>query len=261
MTLQPPNNPRSLEGLGRGAEISSWLDETSRRELAKELDPILPGTPEEKGRFLDAADKAIDFYFKITIRSFEDSALNERRLQKLARGAKMFAEAIEDLSPDLLGILDVEHVLRFRHNGADPNTALRGAEAAIHQMRIYAPEARVVAELAQKLLRETVRSPRSALARGNVKRSPMAAFIADLVKAYVDTFGQRPSPEDDGCFARALGAIDIAIGQSRKRKTTPNSKLHAPELRLTIGHTKLKRIIEAFITSAPRPTRGRKTRR
>jgi hypothetical protein len=138
---------------------------------------------------------------------------------------------------------------------------MKGAEAAILRMRTYAPEARMVAELAEKLLRETVRSPRKAFARGNVARSPIAVLVGDLVTAYVDTFGVRPSPEDEGCFARTLHALAIAVEESRKRKMRANLDFHIPELKLEIGHTKLKRIIGAFITSAPHPRRGRKTRR
>jgi hypothetical protein len=212
--------------MGRAAWTGPVLNKATRARVDAQLKDVLPGTADQRRRFLEAAEECIDYYRKLYVPADQEHRGLGARFTRLAAAAREFAAAMAALGPEA----DLITQAQFLTLGAgDPADLERRTAEAVDW-------AEVTARAADRLLDRPITPIES-------KTSPaQAKLIMDLAEAYDRIFGERPSPARLGSFMQAIGEILKACG--------------APIL----GESAVKTVLKRAQLSAPPPKRGRKRR-
>jgi hypothetical protein len=211
--------------MSRAAFIGRVLEPAARALLDKGLSGVLPGTPDQRRRFGDAAEECVDAYKKLYVPAGQEHRDLDAKLLRLASAAREFAAAVTAMGDDA----DLVTQGQFLTLGT-------GEPAELERKTAEAAEwAEVTAEAADRLLDY----PRAPLPR---TAPATAKLIADLAEGYERIFAERPS-------SARLGSFMLATNEILKACNGPQ-----------IGESAAETVLSRMPFCAPPPRRGRKRR-
>jgi hypothetical protein len=213
---------------------SSTCANSIRSALDRELDRILPGTPEQRAQFIERSLEAIDACRHTGITTPTAPAATAKRWAKFAKSCSAGTVAISRLHADECELLELA-LLKIPSSGGEQDS---GRDPPSLSEIAASPEgAALVAEAAARLASEFAASAR----RGRPERNPHL-LLALIAAAYEAAFHARPSYSGEGTFNKALRLL-----------------LEAAGIR-PLTECQLKRTLGRLPTSAPPPRPGRKPR-
>lgn len=212
---------------------ADWIVSAFSREqcaaLALEL-RFLHGDAARRERFLEAAGEAVDTYIKLAAPAASDARDRADRLVKLARAARAYAHALRHVDDDTRDLIEIEQHFLTKTADFPPFPFEDGSRAEL------------AARACERLLAKKPRQKGPVLDRG------ITSLVRILALAFARLFGERPSAEEAGTFARALNTIleAAAVRDPRTGKA------------VVIGRSALARILRQTSFTQPPPRRGRK---
>jgi hypothetical protein len=180
-----------------------------------ELDRLLGGTAQQRAAFLDAIEDALHERAQLFLPTERATQDLDGQFERLAEAAKAFERALAALARPNRARLIGTMMLQRRDDGAPP-VDLRSIGADLdHAERVAAAAARAVERFSKR------KRPRSSGPRAS---SSTNELIRRLAIGYAYAFGEQPSSNCDGIFARALKVVLAGIGVKEK---VGDDRLHA----------------------------------
>jgi hypothetical protein len=168
------------------------LAPAARDALARDFAKALPYGVEPQRTFLDLVDEAITMYTALRVPAQQDALDRKARVSRLAKAARSFAEAVADLDEE---------------SGERVELSIWAAEDKGPEIPDF-EVAREAGFMAARVSKGAVHWLEHGAGDGGVKtRAALDGFIGELGRAYLASFGQRPSSSLNGPFAKALAPI------------------------------------------------------
>src|SRR4051794_28893711 len=206
-----------------GAFFGPFLSDDARRELARELQSILPGLPEQQKKFLKLAEREIGFYRELTIPLKRSLDLLPDKLKRVAEAGNAFAAAIAGLDSNSKTILHQHLTVEMSDESIlDFENVVAAAEWA-----------RLSAKAANGYLESLSGGPPGPSPGGD---RAVVSLVKCIAGHYAKIFRKRPSASRGAIFERALTQIlDTCDVRDPEDETRP----------LKIGETRLRSILQA----------------
>jgi hypothetical protein len=208
----------------RAEVISSGWANPIRDAITLELELILYGSPEQRGRFLEAALEVIDVYRKLTAPAIKARELRDHKVERLEETAREFANAVYAVDDDTRDLL-----VQLQANFPGGDGALF---PPFSKTTDAADWARITADAAKRLKSKNKHPTRKD-----------GSLILDIATVYSNCFDERPSASVGGVFERAINVLFQAANLP---------EVGEKAIRVALGH---------LAADAPPPKRGRKPRR
>ena len=226
------------------------LAPAARDVLARSLAKALPYPKEAQRVFLGLVDEDITEYKALRVPAQQDALDRKARVSRLAKAARSFAEAVADLDEE---------------SGERVELSIWAAEDKGPEIPDF-EVAREAGFMAARVSKGAVHWLEHGAGDGGVKtRAALDGFIGELGRAYLASFGQRPSSALNGPFVKVLTPI-FEAAQLHIRVSDPPDKGGPAALdehnvdtdyRL-ISRTRLDRIINDRVIGGAKLRRGRK---